>query len=230
MAASIPSLRDILLRLRYLVAHSPPELREAMAQRVRILAERVIAQFEGEPQEQPQAEQPTAPAAPPPAQPPPASPQPIVPDIARQLWALSRGNPDIFTAYARSYPNPELNQIADNPAQLNALMNQINDTQSVPPVGQADGVNQAPLQSSNVYGFRYDPLKKRLTVRFNQGSVYRYEGVPRQIFEMFSSGDGVARTSGSNRWGRWWRGKSPSLGAALHELIKMGGFPYQRVR
>ena len=221
MTAAIPNLRDILLRVRYLVAHAPPEFQEELAERARTLGATLRPLIEGQ--------QPEAPSPPPPAQLEPTV-QSQVPDIARQLWALSRGNPDIFTAYARSYPNPELQQIAQNPAQLNALMNQINETQTELPLGHADGINQAPLQSSNVYGFRYDPLRRVLTTRFQNGSVYKYDGVPRQIFEMFAHGDGVARTTGSNRWGRWWRGKFPSLGAALNELIKLGGYPYQRVR
>ena len=228
MTTAIPNLRDILLRLRYLVAHAPPELQEAMAERATIVVDKIKNLIQTQ-QQQPEAQM-ELPLQPPAA--PPSAPniQSQVPEIARQLWALSRGNPDIFTAYLRSYPNPELQQIADNPTQLNALMNQINDTQSIPPVGQADGVNQAPLQSSNVYGFRYDPLRKNLTVRFQGGSVYRYQNVPKQIFDMFAVGDGVARTSGSNRFGRWWRGKSPSLGAALHELIKLGGYPYSKIK
>jgi hypothetical protein len=167
--------------------------------------------------------------APPPEAPGPSEQVPV-PDIARQLWTLARGDPDIFSLYMQSYPNDQVQSIARNPAELNSLMNQINNTQSIPPRGNADGIEQAPLQSSNVYGFRYDPLKKRLTVRFQEGAVYRYEGVPKVIFDMFSHGDGVARTTGSNRHGRWWRGKSPSLGASLNELIKLGGFPYARIR
>ena len=144
MTAAIPNLRDILLRVRYLVAHAPPEFQEELAERARTLVATLRPLIEGQ--------QPEAPSPPPPAQLEPTV-QSQVPDIARQLWALSRGNPDIFTAYARSYPNPELQQIAQNPAQLNALMNQINETQTELPLGHADGINQAPLQSSNVDRF-----------------------------------------------------------------------------
>lgn len=163
---------------------------------------------------------------------PPEEPQVQVqvPEIARNLWALSRGDPDVFRLYMQSYPNDQVNAIARNPAQFDAIMGQINDTQSIPPLGQAEGIQQAPLQSSNVYGFRYDPLKKRLTVRFHGGSIYRYESVPPIIFEMFRNGDSVARTNGHNRFGRWWRGKKPSLGAAVHQLLIAGRFPYSRVR
>lgn len=223
MTAAIPNLRDILVRLRYLVAHAPPELQEAMAERARIVAAKIRPLLEAE------KAAPKAPSAPPEA--PPSGPtQAPIPDIARQLWALSRGNPDIFTAYMRSYPNPQLQQIAENPAQLNALMNQINDTQSIPPVGQADGVNQAPLQSSNIFGVRYDPLKKTMTTRFQNGSVYKYEGVPKVIFDMVYHGDGVAKTTGSNKFGRWWKFKTPSIGAAFHELIKLGGYPFRKIK
>ncbi len=220
MTTAIPNLRDILLRARYLMEHLPDELKEAGAERMRALVAKLRPHLEREGLAQPAAM---------PEPQPEATPQMQVSPIAQQLWILANGNPDIFQAYMATYPDPQLNNIARNPAELNNVMNQVSQ-QKVEPQGVADGVTQAPLKSSNVFGFRYDPLKKRLTVRFNEGGVYRYEGVPRQIFEMFANGDGVAKTTGSNRWGRWWRGKKPSLGAALHELIKLGGFPYQRIR
>ena len=33
-----------------------------------------------------------------------------------------------------------------------------------------------------------------------------------------------------NQYGRWWRGKNPSLGAALNQYIKAGNFNYRRLR
>jgi hypothetical protein len=224
MSLNIGNLRDILLRVAHLYDQAPEELKEEYAKVARLFMEKGQAILASREEGQ---------ATAPPEQPPPEGAEQIqsqVPDIARELWALSRGNPDIFAAYARSYPNPELQAMANNPVQLNQLMNQVNNTQTEvlgPPI---DGIAQAPIKSSNVYGYRYNPLKKELAVRFNEGSVYRYSGVPKQIFDMFAQGDGVARTNGSNRWGRWWRGKEPSMGAALNNLIKLGGYPYQRIR
>lgn len=227
MTIPLSDLREILLRVRYLYANMPEELKEYATPRIETLVNKVKTLIQAQ-TAQPEQQVPEEPPAPPPTS--PVTPKLQVPDIARQLWALARGNPDIFSIYMRSYPNPQIQAIGNNQSQLDSIMHQINNTQSQPPLGQADGVQQAPLQSSNVYGFRYDPLKKRLTVRFQEGSVYRYEGVPKLIFDMFAHGDGVAKTSGSNRYGRWWKGKNPSLGAALNELIKLGGFPYQKIK
>lgn len=61
------------------------------------------------------------------------------------------------------------------------------------------------------------------------GPVYGYEGVPKQIFNLFQKGAIPATTDGSNKWGSWWKGKTPSLGASLNALIKQGGYSYQRL-
>lgn len=163
------------------------------------------------------------------AQLPPELPVVQATDISRELWTLARGNPDIFSAYASSYPDRALNAVASNPAELNALIQRLGSAE-IEPRGEVDGIRAAPLKSSNVFGYRYDPLKKRLAVRFHSGSIYRYDGVPPIIFDMFRHGEGTARTTGSNRFGRWWRGKNPSLSAALNQLIKIGGYPYTRIR
>ena len=97
-----------------------------------------------------------------------------------------------------------------------------------PPIGQG-------MPSSNVEGFSYDDKNNRLFVRFlgeypnRNGPVYSYENVPKVIFELFQSGAVPARTDGQNKWGKWWRGKSPSLGASLYTLIKTQNYPYQRL-
>lgn len=91
------------------------------------------------------------------------------------------------------------------------------------------------MPSSNISAFAYDPKNQRMFVRFlgkypnRQGSVYSYEGVPPSIFNIFRSGAVPAKTDGRNRWGRWWKGKSPSMGASMNVLLKQGGFPYARM-
>ena len=75
----------------------------------------------------------------------------------------------------------------------------------------------------------------RLLVRFlgdhpnRNGPVYAYGGVPREVFDMFQKGAVPARTDGQNKWGKWWKGKVPSIGASLYTLIKQRGYPYQRL-
>lgn len=91
------------------------------------------------------------------------------------------------------------------------------------------------MPSSNVEGFAYDPKTNKLMVRFlgdypnRNGPIYAYEGVSPVIFDLLRKGAVPARTDGQNRWGKWWRGKTPSLGASLFTLIKNGGYPYQRL-
>lgn len=91
------------------------------------------------------------------------------------------------------------------------------------------------MPSSNVEGFAYDDKTNKLLVRFlgkhpnRNGPIYAYEGVPRSIFDLFQKGAVPARTNGQNRWGKWWKGKVPSMGASMYTLIKQQGYPYQRV-
>lgn len=92
-----------------------------------------------------------------------------------------------------------------------------------------------PMPSSNVHSFGYDDKTGRLLVKFQgdypdqNGPVYGYSGVPKQIYDLFRQGAVPARTDGHNEWGEWWKGKSPSLGASLYTLIRGGNYPYQRL-
>ena len=91
------------------------------------------------------------------------------------------------------------------------------------------------MPSSNVEGFAYDDKNNQLLVRFlgkhpnRNGPVYAYQGVPREIFDLFQKGAVPARTDGQNRWGKWWKGKVPSMGSSMYTLIKQQGYPYQKV-
>jgi hypothetical protein len=94
---------------------------------------------------------------------------------------------------------------------------------------------QEAMPSSNVFGFNYDYDNQKLLVKFQgndgvgQGPIYSYEGVPRYIFDLFKRGAAIAKTTGHNKWGSWWTGKTPSIGAAMHSFIKNGGYAYQRL-
>ena len=94
---------------------------------------------------------------------------------------------------------------------------------------------QQSMPSSNVEGFAYDDKSGNLLVRFlgdhpnRNGPVYSYSGVPREIFDMFQQGAVPARTDGKNKWGKWWKGKVPSIGASLYTLIKNRNYPYRRL-
>jgi len=152
-----------------------------------------------------------------------------IPRGADLLWILSGQQPEVFINYARTFPDQALNQLASNPAALSQVLERLSEMM---PQGQrpvADGFEQAPLNSSNIFGFQYDPRSRRLQVRFQSGAIYGYQNVPRQIFQIFAHGAVPAKTNGRNRFGRWWMGKNPSLGAAFYELIRQGNYPYQRL-
>ena len=107
--------------------------------------------------------------------------------------------------------------------------------------GGAPGLppTQPPIQpgmpSSNVEGFARDENTGKLYVRFlgkhpnRQGPVYEYSGVPDSMYNLFRRGAVPARTNGQNKWGKWWKGKVPSMGASVYTLLKQGGFDYRRV-
>lgn len=144
------------------------------------------------------------------------------------LWMLAGENPRAFRAYLGTFPNQEFNQFAQNPE---AVQNAVRGFQQriTPPQGEVEGgVPKADLQSSNIYGFQYDPESSSLRVRFNNGGVYEYDGVPPFVYRMFERGAIPAKTNGQNQWGAWWVGKQPSLGATFHQLIR-DHFPYERV-
>lgn len=133
--------------------------------------------------------------------------------------------------------------------ELSSLLNQVMDhvasrieqlRQEESPADQLTSIpNEPPLDqrypSSNINSFGYDRENQRLLVKFQgdypkeNGPIYGYDNVPEVIFDLFRRGSIPARTDGKNKWGKWWRGKVPSLGASLYTLIKNGGYQYQRL-
>lgn len=103
-----------------------------------------------------------------------------------------------------------------------------------PTGGQQPDLEQS-MPSSNIDAFGYDEDTGRLLVRFlgkypdRNGPIYGYEGVPPNIFEIFRKGAIPAKTDGKNKWGQWWKGKYPSIGAAMYHVIRSGGYPYERL-
>ncbi len=103
-----------------------------------------------------------------------------------------------------------------------------------PPGGHPPGIEEA-MPSSNIEGFAYDDKTGRLMVRFlgkhpnRNGPIYAYQGVPANIADIFMRGAIPAKTNGKNKWGSWFQGKYPSMGAAMAHVIKAGGYPYQRM-
>jgi hypothetical protein len=104
-----------------------------------------------------------------------------------------------------------------------------------PPTSTTPPLEPGPYPSSNVNAFKYDPTNGTLFVKFHgkdsadSGPVYRYQNVPLNIYDVFSKGRVAPRTSGQNRYHRWIKGVTPSLGASLYALIREGGYDYQKV-
>ena len=65
----------------------------------------------------------------------------------------------------------------------------------------------------------YEDETKVLTVQFNNKSIYTYFDVEFDDFMNISGGNAVCKTSGSNRFGTWFVGKTPSTGAAIHKYL-----------
>lgn len=154
--------------------------------------------------------------------------QPPIPLGADILWEIASGNPDAFINYLRTVPDPALNALAANHGRLQQTIRQLSEQRPSQEPQVQDGIEQAPLRSSNIWGYHFSPRTGDLLVRFNEGGIYHYSGVPPEIFQIFQSGAIPARTNGENKWGKWWVGKSPSLGSSFYELIR-DNFPYERV-
>jgi len=158
---------------------------------------------------------------------PPTIPQ--IPNGAEMLWQIAGAQPDAFVNYLRTVPDPALNALITRPDQLNSIIDHLS---RVSPPGipiTQDGIQSSDLESSNIWGYKYNPRNRRLLVRFNSGSIYGYDNVPQGIFDIFKQGAVPAKTNGQNQFGKWWQGKQPSLGAAFYQMVRMGGYPYQRL-
>ena len=66
-----------------------------------------------------------------------------------------------------------------------------------------------PVKSSDLKSVGYDPPTRTLEVEFKRGRVYRYEGVPPDIFEKMSS--------------------ARSIGKFFHQNIVRGDFRFKRI-
>jgi len=149
---------------------------------------------------------------------------------AKYLWDLSQGNTKAFVQYLQQVPDPQMNALIQNRAQLNSIVKKLVESNALSKTqAPGDGIPPAPLQSSNIAGFKYDKSSGALSVKFHSGAVYEYSGVPRWVYDVFSKGAVPAKTKGKNKHGSWWKGKSPSLGSSLNQMIKIAGYPYTKI-
>lgn len=127
---------------------------------------------------------------------------------------------------------PPIEEIEAEEAQV---ANQVSPPEPPPPTEPIPPLEPAPHASSNINAFRYNPEDGELYVKFQgkypaeNGQVYKYQNVPKNIYEVFRRGAVAPKTSGRNAWHTWKRGISPSHGASLYALIREGGYAYQRV-
>ena len=147
-----------------------------------------------------------------------------------QLYLLAGGNQDAFQSYLSNFPDARTNALSQSPIALHDAQENLRARFGEGIDLEKDGIPHAPFMSSTVWGSQYDQDSGNLKVRFNNGSVYEYGGVPPQVVDLFQNGAAEATTDGENEWGRWWRHKSPSLGSALNQFLKAGGFPYQKLK
>ena len=94
---------------------------------------------------------------------------------------------------------------------LEKLVNKIDElkgnVQTLPPnIQNVPNLDQGPYPSSNVNSFKYDPRNGLLFVKFHgkdsadSGPIYRYENVPKNIYDVFSKGRVAPKTSGQNKY------------------------------
>jgi hypothetical protein len=146
------------------------------------------------------------------------------------MWILAGQKPEPFLSYLQTYPDPELQALLNNPAELKR---NINFLERMMPEGApqvVDGIPHSDLNSSTIWGTKYDPKTAKMTVRFQGGSEYEYDGIPPNVYQAVAQGAASARTDGQNEYGRWWKNKNPSAGAALNQYVKEMGFPYQKIK
>ncbi len=205
------NLRQIMQQIAEMGEEPPPEIQELLMQ----VIEKSQTQIQELRQEEQGVEAPTLQA-------------PIHHDV-EMLWTLAGQDPQAFISYLRTYPTKATEALLSNPTQMNATIEQLQRIQPGQEKPPLDGIQPIGLQSSNIWGTQYNPKSGKMRVKFQGGSVYEYDGVPQNIYKAFVTGNASAKTDGSNKYGKWWKGKSPSAGASMNQYIKAGAFPYRRL-
>jgi hypothetical protein len=84
------------------------------------------------------------------------------------------------------------------------------------------------IRSSNVKKIMYNDETKEMFIQFQDKSIYTYFNVPFQLFLDVSGGKATCITSGENKYGSWFVGKTPSAGAAVHRYLIKRGVAYKK--
>ncbi len=80
--------------------------------------------------------------------------------------------------------------------------------------------------SSNVDKIMYNDETSEMVIRFNDGSTYTYFNVDFDMFRDVFEGNASCVSDDTSGEGRWWVGKTPSVGAAVYKILTVGGVPY----
>ena len=84
------------------------------------------------------------------------------------------------------------------------------------------------IQSSNVKKIMYNDESNEMFIQFQDKSIYTYFGVTMNLFLEVSGGQATCITSGENKYGSWYVGKNPSVGAAVHKFLVKSGIKYKK--
>lgn len=84
------------------------------------------------------------------------------------------------------------------------------------------------ISSSNVKKIMYNDETKEMFIQFQDKSIYTYFNVSFELFREVQKGEAKCITSGENEYGKWFVGKTPSVGAAVHKFLVKKGIKYQK--
>lgn len=84
------------------------------------------------------------------------------------------------------------------------------------------------IQSANVKKIMYNDETKEMFIQFQDKSIYTYYNVSMNLFLDVSGGRATCITSGENKYGSWYVGKTPSVGAAVHKFLVKSGIKYKK--
>jgi len=199
----------------------PPDFQAQIAEEINLLTSEIDALYAQGGANLPPTEEPGIAA-------PPISAEPS--ENVKLIWILAGGQEEAFVSYLSSFPDPEFRQLLSNPNALENIIMHLHVNNPIPTEpGQADGIPKSDLNSSNVFGVKYDFNKNKLLVRFNNGSVYSYD-TPPQMYNLIAGGQASATTDDKRRPMRFWKGKNPSMGAAVWQYLRNTGVPYKRLK
>jgi len=87
------------------------------------------------------------------------------------------------------------------------------------------------LKSSNVKRMKYNTKSRVMTIEFNGGGIYEYYEIDYATYQNVKNGNAVCKTTGQNKYGKWFVGKTPSNGSSIWKYLRgASSFPIPRYR